>query len=51
MKMYGDKEEYRDQLNEAKRQWLTANNLYKKLLKECSCVLGGPVNEDRLEHK
>ena len=50
MKMYGDNEEYRDQLNEAKKQWLTANNLYKKLLQECSCVLGGPVNEDRLDH-
>ena len=39
MKMYGDNEEYRDQLNEAKKQWLTANNQYKKLLQERTVVL------------
>ena len=40
MKMYGDDEQYAEELKEAKKQWLKANNTYKKLLQERSSVTG-----------
>ena len=44
--MYGDDEQYREDLDAAKKQWLKANNLYKKLLQKRSSVLGGHVMEE-----
>ena len=40
MKMYGDDEQYREEFQTAKKQWLTANNLYKQLLHERSSITG-----------
>jgi hypothetical protein len=37
--MYGDSEEFRDQVFETKREWLKANTLYKTLLQERSSIL------------
>ena len=46
MKMYGDDEQYREEFQTAKKQWLTANNLYKQLLHERSCITGDRVVEE-----
>jgi hypothetical protein len=42
LKMYGDSEEYRDQVTAAKKEWIKANTLYKTLLQQRSSVLGTP---------
>ena len=46
--MYGDNEEFRDQVTETKREWIKANTLYKTLLQQRSSVLGtrGDIVED-----
>ena len=44
LKMYGDSEEFRDQVSEAKKEWIKANTLYKTLLQQRSSVLG-PSND------
>ena len=46
--MYGDSEEFRDQVTETKREWIKANTLYKTLLQQRSAVLGnrGEIVED-----
>jgi hypothetical protein len=49
MKMYGDDEQYREELKAAKKQWLEANNLYKQLLQERSSVTGDHVVEEPRE--
>ena len=40
MKMYGDSDEFSEQVAATKKQWLKANTLYKKLLQQRSFVLG-----------
>ena len=40
LKMYGDSEEFRDQVTETKKEWIKANTLYKNLLQQRSLVLG-----------
>ena len=40
--MYGDSEEFRDQVIATKKEWLKANTLYKTLLQQRSSVLGRP---------
>ena len=40
LKMYGDSEEYRDQVTATKKEWIKANTLYKTLLEQRSSVLG-----------
>ena len=49
MKIYGDDEEYQDQLKSAKKQWLKANNLYKLLLEERSSVIGGSGSVEEVD--
>ena len=48
LKMYGDSEEFRDQVTETKREWIKANTLYKTLLQQRSSILGsrGDIVED-----
>jgi hypothetical protein len=47
MKMYGDDVQYAEELKEAKKQWLKANNLYKQLLQQRSSVTADRVVEER----
>ncbi len=48
LKMYGDSEEFREQVTETKREWIKANTLYKTLLQQRSSILGtrGDIVED-----
>ena len=40
LKMYGDSEEFQDQVTATKKEWIKANTLYKTLLQQRSSVLG-----------
>ena len=40
--MYGDSEEFRDQVIATRKEWIKANTLYKTLLQQRSSVLGSP---------
>ena len=42
LKMYGDSEEFRDQVIATRKEWIKANTLYKTLLQQRSSVLGSP---------
>ena len=40
LKMYGDSDEFHDQVTETKKEWIKANTLFKNLLQQRGLVLG-----------